>query len=92
MANNHYFYVLQCKDGSFYGGYTVNLERRIEEHNSGRGAKYTRGRTPVKLIYYECYRTKNEAMSAEYWFKKLPRVKKEAFLKEFASNEGTEKF
>ncbi|MDF2903403.1 MAG: nuclease superfamily protein, partial [Bacillus sp. (in: firmicutes)] len=44
MENKHYFYVLECRDGSFYGGYTNHLERRIMQHNEGKGAKYTRGR------------------------------------------------
>lgn len=91
-TNKFYFYVLQCADGSFYGGYAVDLERRIEQHNAGKGAKYTRGRTPVKLIYSECFLSKSEAMKAEYRFKKLTRKKKEAFLKEFCTSEHTKKF
>ncbi|WP_018663631.1 GIY-YIG nuclease family protein [Heyndrickxia acidiproducens] len=77
-----YFYVLLCRDGSFYGGYTVDVERRLREHNEGRGAKYTRTRTPVYMLYYRAYETKSEAMKAEYAFKHLTRRKKEQFLKE----------
>ena len=52
MENNeHYFYVVSCKDGSLYAGYTNDLKRRIKLHNEGKGAKYTRGRGPVRLVY-----------------------------------------
>lgn len=83
MENNkkHYFYVLECKDGSFYGGYTVDPNRRLKEHNKGKASKYTRVRTPVQMIYVEEYAEKGEAMRAEYAFKKLTRIKKEQFLK-----------
>ncbi|RHW31789.1 GIY-YIG nuclease family protein [Neobacillus notoginsengisoli] len=77
---NHYFYVLLCGDGSYYGGYTTDLKRRVRLHDEGKGAKYTRGRGPVKLIFSRAYSTKTEAMQAEYRFKQLPRLKKDAFL------------
>jgi putative endonuclease len=80
--DKHYFYILSCKDGSFYGGYTNNLEKRIGKHNEGKGAKYTRARKPVHLLYHETYLTKIDAMSAEYAFKQLSRKNKEQFLKE----------
>jgi putative endonuclease len=76
----HYFYVLTCRDGSFYGGYTNNLERRIKLHNEGKGAKYTRGRGPVTLTYFQRFSTKVEAMRAEYQFKHLSRKQKMEFL------------
>lgn len=77
-----YFYVLYCKDNTLYGGYTTNLERRLNQHNSGTGAKYTRidSKRPVKMIYAEKYTTKSEAMKAEYAFKQLTRKQKEAYL------------
>lgn len=78
--NSHYFYVLTCKDGTLYGGYTNNLERRTKLHNEGKGAKYTRGRGPVTLTYYETFANKGEALRAEYQFKRLTRKKKEEFL------------
>lgn len=78
--SEHYFYILSCKDGSFYGGYTNNIERRIKLHNEGRGAKYTRGRGPVTLLYYQAFLNKSDALKAEYEFKKWPRKKKEKFL------------
>ena len=90
--SNFYFYVLECADGTFYGGYAKDVEKRVEVHNAGKGAKYTRGRTPVKLIYHEGFETKNKAMSAEYQFKRLNRKEKEEFLKEFWKSEHTKKF
>lgn len=78
--NSHYFYVLTCADGSLYCGYTNDLKRRIKVHNEGKGAKYTRGRGPVKLTYYKSFNNKSEAMSAEYHFKQLPRKKKLEFI------------
>jgi putative endonuclease len=83
---NHFFYILLCKDGSFYGGYTNNIQKRIERHNEGKGAKYTRAKRPVKLLYNETYCTKNDAMSAEYSFKQLSRKGKEQFLAERGVN------
>jgi putative endonuclease len=78
--SDHYFYVLTCKDGSLYGGYTNNLERRIKLHNEGKGAKYTRGRGPVELTYYRSYENKGDALREEYSFKQLSRKKKDEFL------------
>ncbi|KLV22197.1 GIY-YIG nuclease family protein [Niallia circulans] len=90
---SHYFYVLMCKDGSYYAGYTNDLQKRVKTHNEGKGAKYTRGRLPVSVIYYEEFQTKQEAMKAEYAFKQLDRKKKEKFLwKEVGEgNETTKK-
>ena len=76
----HYFYVLECADGSYYAGYTNNIEKRIHTHNEGKGAKYTRARRPVVLRYYEQYETKTEAMQAEYRFKQLKRSEKERIV------------
>lgn len=82
MADNHYFYVLLCKDQSFYGGYTTDLARRLNEHNSGKGAKYTHPekRRPAKMIHAEVFTTRSEATKAEAAFKKLSRKKKEVYL------------
>lgn len=82
MENNHYFYVLQCSDGSFYAGYTNHLDKRLKAHNSGKGAKYTRGRRPVSLIYSEQFVDKSSALKAEIQFKKLSRKQKLHFLSE----------
>ena len=78
----HYFYVLLCSDGSFYGGYTNDLKKRLEAHNSGKGAKYTKSRRPVEMIYLEEYADKRTAMQREYWFKHHDRAWKEKFLHE----------
>ncbi len=72
----NYTYILKCADETLYCGWTNDLEKRLEAHNSGKGAKYTRSRLPVELIYYEEFETKEEAMSREYYIKKLPREKK----------------
>lgn len=79
-ADKHYFYVLLCSDGSLYAGYTNDLERRMKMHNEGKGAKYTRGRGPVKLVYSKAFGTKTDAMKAEYQFKQWTRKKKDDFL------------
>lgn len=79
-TTDHLFYVLECKDGSYYAGYTNDLEKRIRVHNEGKGAKYTRARKPVHCIYYECFETKREAMQAEYRFKQLTRDAKERYI------------
>lgn len=81
-SEKHYFYVLHCKDNTYYAGYTIDLKRRLEEHNSGNGAKYTRlpKRRPAKMIHSECFATRSEAMKAEYAFKQLTRKQKEAYL------------
>lgn len=84
--HDHYFYVLECHDGSFYAGYTTNVKRRIATHNSGKGAKYTRGRTPVSLVYSEKFPNKGDALRAEIRFKKLSRKQKENFLNKSASS------
>ena len=79
----YYVYILRCSDNSLYCGQTNNLERRIKEHNSDKfkSAKYTKGRRPVKLVYFEKYQTVNEALKREYEIKKLPKTKKEILVK-----------
>lgn len=76
-----YMYVLQCADGSLYTGYTTDLERRIATHNAGKGAKYTKSRLPVELLYYETFHSKEAAMSAEAKFKQKTRTEKLAYIK-----------
>lgn len=84
VASEHYFYVLQCKDQSFYGGYTTDLLRRLNEHNSGKGAKYTHpaSRRPLQMIHAECFTTRVAATRAEAAFKRLSRRQKERYLVE----------
>lgn len=80
----HLFYVLECNDGSYYAGYTNDLERRLRVHNEGKGAKYTRAKLPVHCIYTEAFETKSEAMQAEYRFKQLRRDAKERYIRKEA--------
>ena len=72
----HYIYIVECRDKTLYTGYTVDLVKRIKTHNEKKGAKYTRGRTPVVLKYYEEFDNKVDAMKREAQIKKLRRVKK----------------
>ncbi len=72
----NYTYILQCRDGSFYTGWTNDLEKRVRDHNTGKGAKYTKARRPVELIYFETFHTKEEAMQREYAIKQLSRSEK----------------
>lgn len=72
----YYVYIIECSDKTLYTGYTTDIHRRLEEHNSGIGAKYTRGRTPVRLVYLEEYETKSNALKREIYIKNLPRKKK----------------
>lgn len=79
-TDTHVFYVLECADGSYYAGYTNNLDKRVSVHNSGKGAKYTRARLPVACIYQEIHETKPMAMKAEYAFKQLTKSKKIEYM------------
>ncbi|OOM82449.1 GIY-YIG nuclease superfamily protein [Clostridium puniceum] len=72
----NYVYIVECSDGTFYTGWTNNLDKRIDMHSKGRGAKYTKGRGPVKLVYNEIFDTKEAAMKREYQIKKLTRQEK----------------
>ncbi|SFR33612.1 GIY-YIG nuclease family protein [Halogeometricum limi] len=72
----HHVYVLRCADDSLYTGYTTDVARRVAEHDAGEGAKYTRGRTPVELVYTESFESRSAAMSREYEIKQLSRPQK----------------
>ena len=73
----NYKYMVKCADGTLYTGWTNNVEKRLKAHNEGKaGAKYTRAKRPVELVYYEGYATKEEAMSREYAIKQLTRKEK----------------
>lgn len=80
MSNLNYTYILKCSDNTFYCGWTNCLEKRLEAHNAGKGAKYTKGRRPVKIVYYEIFDTKEEAMKREAFIKKLTRSEKEKLI------------
>ena len=75
-----YVYILRCADGTLYCGWTNDLAARLDAHNSGKGAKYTRGRGPVELAYSEMFDTQSEAMHREAEIKKLTRPQKQALL------------
>ena len=77
----HYAYIVECADGTYYCGYTNDLEKRIETHNRGKVAKYTRPRLPVVLVYFEEFETKEEAMSREWHLKQLSHAQKQALIK-----------
>ncbi len=77
-----YAYLLRCADGSIYGGWTTDLHARLNAHNSGKGAKYTKSRLPVTLAYYETFQNVIDAMKREYQLKKMPKVEKEKFISE----------
>jgi len=77
----NYTYLLECADKTLYCGWTNNLEKRVKAHNSGLGAKYTKPRRPVVLVYYEEFETKEEAMRREFAIKKLTRKEKESLIK-----------
>ena len=83
MEKKNYTYILECRDGSLYTGWTNDIEKRVEAHNSGNGAKYTRARRPVKLVYLEESQTKEEAMSREYAIKQMNRQKKLEMIKKY---------
>ncbi len=82
QQQNNYVYILRCKDNSLYTGWTTNLENRINCHNLGKGAKYTRSRRPVELVYYECFDNKSEALKREYQIKQLTKQEKELLIKQ----------
>ena len=77
----NYVYILRCNDDSLYTGWTNNLEKRIKAHSDGKGAKYTRARVPVELVYFEVFEDKIEAMKREYAIKQLKRKEKLELIK-----------
>lgn len=78
----NYTYIVKCSDGTLYTGWTNDLEKRIAAHNSGKGAKYTKTRRPVTLVYYETFEEKEEAMRREYAIKRYSRKAKEKLIAE----------
>ena len=77
----YFVYILECSDKTLYTGYTDHLDKRVKKHNSGKGAKYTRGRGPVKLVYFEWKPTKSLALRREREIKKLRREEKLKLIK-----------
>lgn len=79
----HFVYIVRCKDGSLYTGYTTDVSERLITHNSGKGAKYTRSRLPVSLVYYKRVDSKSIGLRLEARIKKLTKKEKEALVKAF---------
>ena len=81
MESQWYLYILRCKDNTLYTGITTDVEKRLEAHRSGKGAKYTRGRAPLELVYQESCGSHSNALKREAEIKKLPRTAKELLVK-----------
>lgn len=77
----NYTYILKCSDDTYYTGWTNDLEKRVQVHNQGKGAKYTKPRLPVEVAYYETFDSKEEAMRRECEIKKMTRKQKELLIK-----------
>ena len=82
-STKHYTYMLKCNDGSIYSGYAVDPIKREQVHNSGKGAKYTRARLPVKLVYFEEFDNKSDALKREIELKKLNHIQKEKLIEKY---------
>lgn len=85
----NYTYIIRCKDDTLYCGWTNDLKKRLASHNAGKGAKYTRSRHPVTLVYYETYETKEAAMSREFAIKHLSRKEKLELIAAFDTDKIT---
>lgn len=82
MIKKYYVYILECADKTLYTGYTNDLEKRLKAHNEGKGAKYTKNRLPVKIVYHEEFDDKKEAMSREWFIKhRMTREEKVKLIK-----------
>lgn len=77
---SHWVYIVECRDGSLYTGYTTDVDLRAKKHNSGKGAKYTRARRPVKVVYKKQFGSKIEAMREEFRIKQLSRLEKQKLI------------
>ena len=85
----HYVYILECSDKTLYTGYTNDIKKRVETHNSGKGAKYTRVRLPVKLMYFEEFDDKESAMKREWYIKhKMKHSDKMKLIEGFCLSES----
>ena len=85
----NYVYILRCADDTLYCGWTTDLEARLATHNSGRGAKYTRSRRPVELVYSEAYDDRHDALSREWHVKRMSKAEKEKLAGEPTVPGGT---
>jgi len=80
MENTWYLYILRCKDDTLYTGITTDVEKRLEAHRSGKGAKYTRGRAPLELVYRECCGSHSNALKRAHQIKSLNRQEKQQLI------------
>ena len=87
----NYVYILRCADGTLYCGWTTDLEARLATHNSGKGAKYTRSRRPVELVYSEAYKDRHDALSREWHIKRMTREEKLALARADRAMESVKK-
>ncbi|PHV72303.1 hypothetical protein CS063_02165 [Sporanaerobium hydrogeniformans] len=81
-------YIVKCKDGTYYTGYTTNIEKRVAMHNAQKGAKYTKGRLPVELVYEEHFESKGQALKREYAIKQLTKLQKEKLIRVQKTSKG----
>jgi putative endonuclease len=79
----NFVYIVKCRDDSLYTGWTNDLMKRVQAHNNGKGAKYTKARLPVELVYYEEFEDKISAMKREYSIKKLTKKEKISLIRNF---------
>jgi len=84
----NYVYLLRCSDGSLYCGWTTDQRARLDAHNSGNSAKYTRSRLPVELVYHEEYEDRHEALSREWHIKQMSRQEKQSLISKNAAGEN----
>lgn len=82
-GGKNYTYILRCADGTYYTGWTNDLQKRVKDHNSGAGAKYTKSRRPVSEVYFETHDTRADAMRREREIKKMTRADKEKLIREY---------
>lgn len=88
-SKKYYAYMVRCSDNSIYSGYTTDVYKREKVHNTGKGAKYTRTRLPVKLVYFEEFDNKIDAMKREYAFKQYTHKEKEEIIKRGSNERST---
>ena len=86
METQWYVYILRCADGTLYTGITTDVHRRLQQHRSGKGAKYTRGRAPLELVYQESCIDHSQALKREWEIKALPREEKEKLTRKWQEN------
>ena len=89
MEQTWYLYILRCKDNTFYTGITTDVDKRLEAHQTGKGAKYTRGRAPLELVYRETCGSHSDALKRELEIKKLSREEKQKRIASWHNGEKT---